>query len=71
MLLDLQKHLSRKGIALSFARVHDLVKDRMVLTGVADAVGEDHFYETLQEGMDTFIRKSKELTKDSLPETRG
>lgn len=71
MLLDLQKHLSRKGIALSFARVHDLVKDRMVLTGVADAVGEDHFYETLQEGMDTFIQKSKELTKDSLPETRG
>ena len=57
MLLDLQKHLSRKGIALSFARVHDLVKDRMELTGVVDAVGSGHFYETLQEGMDSFIRR--------------
>ena len=59
MLLELQKHLSRKGISLSFARVHDLVKDKLILTGVADAVGSEHFYETLQDGMDTFIRRQR------------
>ncbi len=57
MLLELQKELSRKNITLSFARVHDAVKDRMQTTGVVDLVGSDQFYETLQEGMDAFIGK--------------
>ena len=55
MLLELQKELSRKGITLAFARVHDSVKDRMRATGVVDLIGSDHFYKTLQEGVNTFL----------------
>ncbi len=59
MLLELQKELGRKGITLTAARVHDSVKDRLQTTGVVDMVGSDHFYETLQEGMDVFVRNQK------------
>jgi high affinity sulfate transporter 1 len=54
MLLELQKDLSRKGISLTFARVHDTVKDRMKTTGVVELIGRDHFFETLEEGVDNF-----------------
>jgi len=57
MLLELEKDLRRKGIVLSFARVHATVKDRMTLTGVVEAAGSDNFYNTLKEGADAFIQK--------------
>ena len=63
MLLELQTELKQKGITLAFARVHDKVKDKMVLSGVADAVGTEHFYNTLQEGVEAFENNNQESMK--------
>lgn len=63
MLLELQTELKQKDITLAFARVHDKVKDKMVLSGVADAFGTDHFYNTLQEGVAAFENNNQESMK--------
>ena len=63
MLRELQISLDKKGIALAFARLRDPVKDKMVLTGVVDAIGADHFYDTVLEGVEAFGTTNQETTK--------
>jgi MFS superfamily sulfate permease-like transporter len=63
MLLELQANLDKKGITLTFARVHDRVKDRMALTGVVDEVGADRFFDTLLEGTEAFVNTNQETAK--------
>jgi len=57
MLLEMQKNLSQKGIILTFARLHEEIKDKLVIAGVVDAIGKDYFYDTIQEGTEAFIHK--------------
>jgi len=56
MLLDLLNDLNNKNISVAFSRVHDAVKARMWLAGIVDRVGEARFYDTLQEGVDTYLK---------------
>ena len=63
MLLELKTSLGPKGITLAFARVRDPIKDKMALAGVVDAVGADHFYDTLLEGVEAFGNTSQEAAK--------
>ena len=63
MLLELKTSLGPKGITLAFARVRDPIKDKMALAGVVDAVGDDHFYDTLLEGVEAFGNTSQEAAK--------
>jgi len=63
MLRDLKTSLDKQGITLAFASVHDLVKDKMALTGVVDEVGADHFYDTVLEGVEAFGNSKQETTK--------
>ncbi len=59
MLFRLHKKLKAKKITLSFARVHDTVKDKMFLSGIVDAVEKKYFYETLIEGVEAFKKTTK------------
>ncbi len=63
MLLKLQVALQKKSIVLSFTRVRDPIKDRMALAGVVDAVGDNHFYDTVIEGVEAFGNSEQEKTK--------
>ena len=65
MLRELQTSLDKKGITLAFARLRDPVKDKMVLAGVVDAVGADHFYDTVLEGVEAFGPTNRETTKQA------
>ena len=63
MLCNLQKQRKQQGITPSFAQVRDSVKDIMVLTGLVDAVGYDHFYNSAQEGVKAFMKASSQTIK--------
>jgi len=63
MLLDVHASLMKQGITLAFARVRDPVRDKMALTGVVDAVGAEHFHDTVIEGVETFDNATQESTK--------
>ncbi len=54
MLRELQTSLDKRGVALSFARLLDPVRDKMALAGLVDAVGADSFFETLSDGVAAF-----------------
>ena len=54
MLRELQTRLDKRGVALSFARLLDPVRDKMALAGLVDAVGADSFFETLSDGVAAF-----------------
>jgi MFS superfamily sulfate permease-like transporter len=55
MLLKLHGDLDKQDISLGFARVTDTVQDEMKVTGVEDAIGASHFYETITDGVDAFL----------------
>jgi len=63
MLLDVQTDLKKQGITLAFARVRDPVVEKMASTGVVDAVGADHFHDTVMEGVEAFNKTNQETTK--------
>jgi len=63
MLLKLQTRLHKKGITLTFAHVHNRVKDKMAIAGVVDSVGADHFYNTLHDGIEAFENNNQGIKK--------
>jgi len=63
-LLELQTSLKEQGILMAFAHVRDRVKDKMILAGLVDKIGEEYFFETLSDGVSDFqenITKEKEV----------
>jgi len=60
MLMKLQAELTAKGITLGFARVRDPIKDKMQLSGFSDQVGAEHFYNTLNDGVEAFAESNQE-----------
>jgi len=63
MLLSLQTDLDKKNILLSFACVRDPIKDKMLLAGVVAAVGDNYFYDTVNEGVEVFGNNEQEKIK--------
>lgn len=53
-LIKLQSELAGKGIALAFARVRDPVRDMMQRAGVEAAVGAEHSYDRITDGVKAF-----------------
>ena len=60
MLMKLQTELTAQGITLGFARVRDQIKDKMQLSGFIDQLGSDHFYNTLNDGVEAFASNNQE-----------
>ncbi len=54
MLLEVHSELSRRGIKMTFARVHDSIKDKMQPVGIIDVVGKDNFYDTIPEAYEIY-----------------
>ena len=54
MLIKLQSELAGKGIVLAFARVRDPVRDVIRRAGVEAAIGTDHLYERVTDGVEAF-----------------
>ena len=54
MLTDLATELKKEGIALELARARDPIQDMLRRTGVIKAIGEEHIYRTIEEGVEDF-----------------
>ena len=65
MLLKLHGDLKRQGVSLGFSRVRDAIRDRMQVAGVVDAIGADHFYETITDGVDAFLQTTAGQPEES------
>ena len=50
-LLNFIKQLKNQGITVAFARVRDVVRERMRLAGVEAVVGSLNFYERVTDGV--------------------
>ena len=70
MLKELASELADDGIELLFARVHQTVREMMQRSGVEDAVGPDHIYPTIQDGVDDFLTRHPEAGGRDRPATR-
>ncbi len=57
-LARLRDELERKGVAVSFAEVKSAVRAMMRSTGLEDKIGADRFYESIEEGVTGFSRRS-------------
>lgn len=53
-LVELCEELRGKDIGLSLARVRDPVRERMRRIGLESTIGEDHIFETINDGVTTF-----------------
>jgi MFS superfamily sulfate permease-like transporter len=54
-LWELEEELAAEGVDLRFAEVKDPVKDRLKRYGLFDRFGDDHFFPTVGEGVDTYV----------------
>ena len=70
MLKELASELADDGVELLFARVHQTVREMMQRSGVEDAVGPDHIYPTIQDGVDDFLTRHPEAGRRDRPATR-
>lgn len=61
-LAKLQAELKVKGMVLSFAEVKPALQDALRRTGLEEKVGAEHFYESIEEGVDVFLRQQQQLS---------
>ncbi|MCH7945101.1 MAG: STAS domain-containing protein, partial [Armatimonadetes bacterium] len=57
MLKELASELAANEIDLLFASVHQTVREMMERSGVEDAIGADHIYPAVQDGVDDFLAR--------------
>jgi MFS superfamily sulfate permease-like transporter len=65
MLKELTSELAADGIELLFAVVHQEVREMMERSGVEDAIGADHIYPTVQDGVDYFLAQRPEAGQEN------
>jgi SulP family sulfate permease len=58
-LAKLQAELGAKGIAFSFAEVKSAMQAVMRRTGLEGKIGADHFYESIQDGVQAFLKRQE------------
>lgn len=54
MLAELATELKTEGVALELARARDPLQDMLQRTGVTGAIGKEHIYRTIDEGVEDF-----------------
>ena len=59
-LMRLHTELRTKGIALVFAEVKAELQDAMRRTGLAETIGADRFYESIEAGVQAFLQREKQ-----------
>ena len=67
---ELYDELKRSGISLRFARVRAHVMEIMQRTGLDETIGADHFYVSVQAGVDAHLAEGGDLPvqEEDLPE---
>jgi len=58
-LILLQRELALEGIKLSFAEVHDPVREMMRHTGVEETIGPENYHGSVDDGVRAFLKKDK------------
>jgi MFS superfamily sulfate permease-like transporter len=58
-LAKLQAELGAQGIAFSFAEVKSTMRAVMRRTGLEEKIGGDHFYESIQDGVQAFLQRQE------------
>jgi high affinity sulfate transporter 1 len=59
-LAKLKTELGAKGIALSFAEAKSALLESMRRTGLEEKIGTDHFYKSIEEGVQVFLRRQEQ-----------
>ncbi|MGB6380002.1 MAG: SulP family inorganic anion transporter, partial [Syntrophobacteria bacterium] len=58
-LAKLQAELLAKGIAFSFAEAKSALREAMGRTGLEEKIGADHFYESIEDGVQAFFQRQE------------
>ena len=61
-LARLAAELEAKGIAFSFAEVKTALREAMRRTGLEGKIGVDHFYESIEDGVQAFVKHQKQTS---------
>jgi len=61
-LARLQTELGAKGIAFFFAEVKSGLREAMRRTGLEGKIGADHFYESIQDGVQAFLQRQEQTS---------
>jgi high affinity sulfate transporter 1 len=61
-LAKLHCELGAKGIAFSFAEVRRALREAMLRTGLEEKIGADHFYESIEEGVQSFLQRQTQMS---------
>ncbi len=70
MIVKLQAELAGIGITLCFARVRDSVREMLRRMGVERAIGADHIYDSVTQGVHAFSRRYPMRAPADPPESR-
>jgi MFS superfamily sulfate permease-like transporter len=60
MLREFQEQLSKEDVELRFARIKTYVLDVMQRGGMEEAIPAEHFYPSVQAGVDTYLTEQQE-----------
>ena len=58
MLVDLDNELSKAGIQFIFTELKDPVRDKIKRYGLSSRFDNSHFYPTLNEAVDAYLKES-------------
>jgi hypothetical protein len=58
MLADLDLELNSSGVHIAFAELTDVVRDSIVRYGLLETIDQEHFYRTIDEGVQAFLRET-------------
>ncbi len=65
LLAKLQTELGAKGITLSFAEAKNALRQTMCRTGLEGKIGVDHFYESIDDGVQAFLQCADKMDEES------
>jgi len=68
MIVKLQAELAGVGITLCLARVRDSVREMLRRMGVETAIGADHIYDSVTQGVQAFSRRYRMRAPAGRPE---
>jgi hypothetical protein len=71
MLAELEESLKARGIDFRFAEMKDPVKDKLKRFGLCARLGEDAFFATLGEAVDSYVEVSHIAWSDWKDEERA
>ncbi len=65
LLTKLQTELGTKGITLSFAETKNALRQTIRRTGLEGKIGVDHFYESIEDGVQAFLQCPDKMDENS------